>query len=788
MKSISLQQKMIVTFGCFFLMLMGAVLINGILASGNTSSFMLRSLNASATKSAKEQVLEKARAMAYHIRAEFEASLNTARTLANVLSAVRDVLNLKVGRDQIDGILRSIVVKNEKFAGAYSCWEPDALDNEDEKYAGVGGTDKTGRFISYWRKIGKKVELKSLADYENHEKYDNGIRKGDYYLLPKERKKECAIDPHPQPVHDGTGLIISLVAPIIADEYFYGIAGIDMGMDFMQSLAEKTNKRLYSGAGRIGIVSYNGIVAAVSGRPELVGKHFKHWLSADWQKYLELMRKGKDFIQISGNDIKVLIPMEIGKTEMPWAVIVNLPKGPILADAHRLVQILKNRSEKGMAWQLAGGMTVALIALLVIGFITKKIVEPIFDSICFAKLVAKGDFTATLDVKRKDEIGDLVKALQEMKDRIHDVLQETNQITLAVQNNKLDARGNDKAFSGGWRDLVVGVNNVVDAAQRSQEQLIQSEKMAALGQLIAGVAHEINTPVGAIRSSIGNISETLDQTLNQLPDFFSSLSKEHRNFFSVLLERSLQRDMNISVKEERRFRKALTHLLEEHIPGNADTIADNLTDMGIYDRIEEFLPLLKDRQGEPVLQAAYEISGLKRSAWTIETATNRASKVVFALKNYARFDSSGEPVRADITEGIETVLTLYYNQLKIGVEVIRNYDELNPIMCYPDELNQVWTNLVHNALQAMEGRGTLRIDVFRKEDQAVVAVTDTGKGIPYEIKDKIFDPFFTTKPQGEGTGLGLDIVRKIIDKHNGRIEMESEPGRTVFSVYLPHET
>jgi signal transduction histidine kinase len=140
---------------------------------------------------------------------------------------------------------------------------------------------------------------------------------------------------------------------------------------------------------------------------------------------------------------------------------------------------------------------------------------------------------------------------------------------------------------------------------------------------------------------------------------------------------------------------------------------------------------------------------------------------------------------ASLTEGIETILTLYQNQLKQGVEVIRNYRDLPPILCYPDELNQVWTNLIHNALQAMANRGTLILEVTQVAAQAQISITDSGSGIPPEIKSKIFEPFFTTKPPGEGSGLGLDIVKKIITKHGGQITVESQPGRTTFSVLLP---
>jgi signal transduction histidine kinase len=130
-------------------------------------------------------------------------------------------------------------------------------------------------------------------------------------------------------------------------------------------------------------------------------------------------------------------------------------------------------------------------------------------------------------------------------------------------------------------------------------------------------------------------------------------------------------------------------------------------------------------------------------------------------------------------------LTIYHNQLKHGVEVTKNYQTVPTILCLPDELNQVWTNLIHNAIQAMNNQGELEIAVFPQSDYVVTQITDSGPGIPDPIKARIFEPFFTTKPAGEGSGLGLDIVRKIVEKHQGKIEVESQPGRTTFSVILP---
>ena len=328
----------------------------------------------------------------------------------------------------------------------------------------------------------------------------------------------------------------------------------------------------------------------------------------------------------------------------------------------------------------------------------------------------------------------------------------------------------------------------LEELKTTQDELIQKEKMAALGQLIAGIAHEINTPLGAIRSSARTIAKFLDQTLEQLPALLKSLSTEDSAVFLALLQRSLQQQSTVSTKEERKLKRTLRRELENSDIADADIIAEKLVIMGITDEIASLMPLVQRPDSCQILDVAYKLSELKRGTATINTSTDRASKVVFALKTYSRYDQSGEKIRVKLTEGIETVLVLYHNQLKQGVEVIRNYAEIPPVSCYPDELNQVWTNLIHNALQAMDNRGTLTIDVTQENQQAKISITDSGCGIPEEIKGKIFNPFFTTKPTGEGSGLGLDIVKKIIDKHAGNLTVESQPGQTTFNVFLPMQS
>jgi signal transduction histidine kinase len=316
------------------------------------------------------------------------------------------------------------------------------------------------------------------------------------------------------------------------------------------------------------------------------------------------------------------------------------------------------------------------------------------------------------------------------------------------------------------------------------------DKLMALGKLSAGLAHELNNPAAAARRAAQHLGERL-QTLNSLCLTLShqTLTAEQIAFLTEFQREAaecLTAAPALDPLAESECIEEIGDWLEARKVADGWKLAPTFVRAGL--RLEELGELAECMKGQALndalqwLEAAWSSQELVRE---IEHSMARISDLVRAIKEYSYMDRAALQ-EVDAHQGLENTLIILGHKLKRGVTVIREYaDDLPRITAYGGALNQIWTNLIVNAIDAMNGQGKLWVRTSAKPDHILVEIGDDGPGIPPEIQGRIFEPFFTTKPQGEGAGLGLDTVYRIVQKHHGEIRFRSEPGDTCFQVRLP---
>jgi signal transduction histidine kinase len=317
------------------------------------------------------------------------------------------------------------------------------------------------------------------------------------------------------------------------------------------------------------------------------------------------------------------------------------------------------------------------------------------------------------------------------------------------------------------------------------------ERLASLGTMAAGLAHELNNPAAAAQRASAQLAEALEVVNATL-----------RSFVEAGMERD-EAEQLLALHQEAIERAATQSALDTLDAADAeDDLRDRLEDLGVEEAWRLAEPLALAGVNEEWLARVSSVAGPATGAalrWVAATltarglaaelqeSTARMSALVGAVKSYAYMDR-GDLVEIDIHEGLETTLAVLAHKLKhTSIKVERDYDrELPRLTVRGSELNQVWTNLLDNAIDALGEHGTISIATRRDADGAVVAISDDGPGIPADVQERIFDPFFTTKDVGRGTGLGLATARRIVvDRHGGSLRLTSEPGKTTFSVWLP---
>ena len=349
--------------------------------------------------------------------------------------------------------------------------------------------------------------------------------------------------------------------------------------------------------------------------------------------------------------------------------------------------------------------------------------------------------------------------------------------------------------AAGFKDLIVAcpviAGDILSTMARRRPEVDalahQREKMAALGKLSAGLAHELNNPAAAARRAAARLREslvTLQRSAFALGE--RHLSETQKEMLLDLQSRAKPPGLDslgMSARED-----ALADWIDARNIPEGCRLSGSLAEGGFTEEtLEAVADELPDKaalaEGLAWLASSLEAVELLR---TVEQSADRISDLVTAIKAYSYMDQAPSQ-EVNVQDSLETTLTILRFKWKHGVEVVRDYaPDLPCITAYGSELNQVWTNLIDNALDALDGKGQLWVRTAREDDQVLVEIGDDGPGIPQNIQGNIFDPFFTTKGVGQGTGLGLDTAyRIVVTRHHGDIRVVSEPGRTRFEVRLP---
>ncbi|OEC35410.1 methyl-accepting chemotaxis protein [Pseudomonas cuatrocienegasensis] len=525
MKFKSLQMRICVTAGICLFFSSASLVGYGLFSARANEAYVAEEVSGLIEKATFREVENLAESRANAIQTKLQGALDAARTMANTFAASKAAQSpLDIGREQINTVLLSVLKSNPDFNGTYSCWEPDALDGQDSAFRNDqdGNNPQTGRFTPYWtRSADGTIAVQPLVEYDSADRHPNGVLKGGWYSGPRDTLTESVLDPLPYVVQGKNVWLTTLSVPIVANGKFYGVVGADFDISFIQKLSEQMSTELYDGKGSVSILSNQGLIVADSQRSDLIGQALKTLLPTSWEKVLGDIQAGRaqSLLDPSTGNFEVLMPIELGRTGKPWALLIRLPKAVVMSQAIALEQELQARSISNSFWQVSAGLVISLLALVALWLTAAKIVGPIREAAVLAGNISLGDFSQRLVQKTEDEVGQLSFALNDMSQSLQRQVRVAERISEGDLDLQVQLSSPQDTLGISLEKMVGNLNGLISEVQRSATQITGSSAQ------VTELSQSLSDGASNSASSITEISAVMTQMAAQTSDNAANAKK-----------------------------------------------------------------------------------------------------------------------------------------------------------------------------------------------------------------------------------------------------------------------
>ncbi|MCE0495054.1 methyl-accepting chemotaxis protein [Vibrio salinus] len=495
--------------------------IAGIYSSGKTESLVLNNVSKLLDQRTQSELRGITKQYAGIISQKINHGMLQAKSVANALSSSNEAHDSITSRKTLNTILKNILRQNPDLNGVYSAWEPNAFDGQDHKQTNnENGNNKNGRFLPYWtRNDSGNISVQTLVDFDSPQKYPNGLSKGQWYQKPKSAKTSSIVAPIPYVVQGKSKWLATISEPVIYDNQFAGIIGLDYNLGFISKLAGTISKELYDGQSNVLILTSAGNVLADNRNNHKLG--FTAFNDNSLNK--EIISAVKNNLSKTISDTSVngkfisVAPITLGDTGQFWSIIISVPTKVVLGDAYALEQTLKAQNASTTWYQLLIAVVILIFAMIVLYQLANKIATPIMKAVSMAKEIDKGKFDTRLNYKSDDEVGELATSLDSMADSLNNHVNVAEEISKGNLTVKAHLASESDVLGNALNKMLTDLNQVIGEVQTNANQIgTDSMAISDLSHNLASGATQSASAVTEISASIYEISTQISQSADKV--------------------------------------------------------------------------------------------------------------------------------------------------------------------------------------------------------------------------------------------------------------------------------